>query len=109
MQPEWKIGPEQHCLWLAIHSRWTHTDRSGYLFWNTSAEMGGKNTREAAGRRKIAQSIIVAVECGGSVVIGVGLLGQIGLSTFAATSLFFATSARSLIEASPLISFLSIL
>ena len=62
MQPEWKIGPEQHCLWLAIHSRWTHTDRSGYLFWNTSAEMGGKNTREAAGRRrKIAQSIIVAV------------------------------------------------
>ena len=53
MQAEWKIGPEQHCLWLAIHSRWTHTDRSGYLFWNTSAEMGG--------RRKIGQSMIVAV------------------------------------------------
>ena len=62
MQAEWKIGPEQHCLWLAIHSRWTHTDRSGYLFWNTSAEMRErKKTREAGIRRKIAQSIIEAV------------------------------------------------
>ena len=61
MQAEWKIGPEQHCLWLAIHSRWTHTDRSGYLFWNTSAEMLEKNTREAVRRRKMGQSIIVAL------------------------------------------------
>ena len=100
MQPEWKIGPEQHCLWLAIHSRWTHTDRSGYLFWNTSAEMRGKKHKKEEGARCPVNNS----GCGGSVVIGVGLLGQIGLSTFAATSLCLATSARSLIEASPLIS-----
>ena len=107
MQAEWKIGPEQHCLWLAIHSRWTHTDRSGYLFWNTSAEMREKKNKR--GWNKAQNCPVNNRGCGGSVVIGVGLLGQIGLSTFAATSLCFATSARSLIEASPLISLLFIL
>ena len=102
MQPEWKIGPEQHCLWLAIHSRWTHTDRSGYLFWNTSAEMVEKKHKRCW--KKAQDCPVNNSGCGGSVVIGVGLLGQIGLSTFAATSLCLATSARSLIEASPLIS-----